>query len=354
VGGVTGPLTFDSESIYTESVSNLVKIADTTIASRSQKFTSKYLDLKKENYLQDLKVAIWHRTRSDFISASLFIFVGYLFYVYFLNTNLDPGVIVSSLYLLIIVSPIRESILYFQISHEKIEIINSIIKFRMSPKIKKASEYSNTFTSEIELKGLSVSGRALIDDLSITPQLGTINYINLPNGFGKSTFFKLLSGAYFDKEVMCEHLNFENTSVFHLLQETILYNTSILENILVGRKEVVKIDSFWPDIELLGLSHLDLSAGSHGLSGGEKSKVMLLRAAYSEKEIILLDEPENNLDAGSRKCFLDIILKNNPRAMLFVITHTQFDQFVETSCVGHECIDISKSFDNHPRKKWML
>ena len=146
---------FDSESIYSESVSELITVADTTIASKSQKFTSEYLGLKKKDYLNNLKLAIHHRIRSDIISASIFITIGFFSYLYIFNKEINLDMLISLLYLVCIVNPIRESILYFQTSHEKIEIINSVFNFELIEKCKSAHKSGKK--EYIYLKNLSVS-----------------------------------------------------------------------------------------------------------------------------------------------------------------------------------------------------
>ena len=46
------------------------------------------------------------------------------------------------------------------------------------------------------------------------------------------------------------------------------------------------------------------------LSGGQRQKVRLARAFYSNKDYIFLDEPSNGLDQKARKEYLKILKKN--------------------------------------------
>ena len=55
------------------------------------------------------------------------------------------------------------------------------------------------------------------------------------------------------------------------------------------------------------------------LSGGQKSKIAFARLLYSKPEILLLDEPNNHLDAGTRGFVTDFL--RNYKGMVLIISH---------------------------------
>lgn len=59
------------------------------------------------------------------------------------------------------------------------------------------------------------------------------------------------------------------------------------------------------------------------LSGGQKQKVLLARALVATKELLILDEPSNNLDYKSRRDFYELLKKlNNEQGItIIMITH---------------------------------
>ena len=58
------------------------------------------------------------------------------------------------------------------------------------------------------------------------------------------------------------------------------------------------------------------SVTSEKLSGGNKRKLCILLALLSQPELLIMDEPTNNLDPISRKKILNYIRKNNITTIL--------------------------------------
>ena len=77
-------------------------------------------------------------------------------------------------------------------------------------------------------------------------------------------------------------------------------------------------------IELVGLTNLDQRFPSQ-LSGGQQQRVALARALVSEPQILLLDEPLNNLDANLREemRFEIKALQQKLGVTIFYVTHDQ-------------------------------
>jgi iron(III) transport system ATP-binding protein len=77
-------------------------------------------------------------------------------------------------------------------------------------------------------------------------------------------------------------------------------------------------------IDLVGLAHLDQRLPSQ-LSGGQQQRVALARALVSEPQILLLDEPLNNLDANLREemRFEIKALQQKTGVTILYVTHDQ-------------------------------
>lgn len=149
-----------------------------------------------------------------------------------------------------------------------------------------------------------------------------------PNGVGKSTFLKLLSGeieptsgevernrkariAKFDQH-SGEHLTGEDTPTQYLMN---LFNLSYQD----ARKQ---LGSF-------GLvSHAHTIPNSQ-LSGGQKSRVALCEMALRKPHVLILDEPTNNLDLESIDALADAL--NEYKGGVIVVTHDE-RLILETRC----------------------
>ncbi len=77
-------------------------------------------------------------------------------------------------------------------------------------------------------------------------------------------------------------------------------------------------------LSLLGIEDLKNCAFSE-LSGGQKQKVLLARALCATRELLILDEPSNNLDLKSKAEFYELIQKLNKEKhiAIMLITHDE-------------------------------
>lgn len=80
--------------------------------------------------------------------------------------------------------------------------------------------------------------------------------------------------------------------------------------------------------EALGISHLDRSRPMSGLSGGEKTRVLLASLLIRQPDLLILDEPTNHLDFGAA-AWLERYLQEYPGAAL-IISHDR--RFLNNTC----------------------
>ena len=194
-------------------------------------------------------------------------------------------------------------------------------------RIKRIKELRNTPLQEgtsyklkgydIEFKDVSFSYNSetkVIDGLSFTANHNEVTALIGPSGCGKTTALRLMSRLYdYDsgsieiggkdiKGIKTEDL-FDDISI--VFQEVSLFNTSILENIRMGRKnaddEEVKEAARLAGCEEFILSFSDgynTLIGENGmkLSGGERQRLSIARAILKNAPIILLDEISASLD----------------------------------------------------------
>ncbi|KAF8962130.1 multidrug resistance-associated ABC transporter [Flammula alnicola] len=108
-------------------------------------------------------------------------------------------------------------------------------------------------------------------------------------------------------------------------------NATLRENVLFGQpdeedrfRQVIRACSLEHDLEVLPNGE-DTEIGEKGinLSGGQKARVSLARAAYSDSNIVLLDDPLSAVDAYVGKSILENCLLSGPLAQRtrILVTH---------------------------------
>ncbi|WP_296258810.1 MULTISPECIES: type I secretion system permease/ATPase [unclassified Pseudomonas] len=205
--------------------------------------------------------------------------------------------------------------------------------------------------------GAPGSKTPIIRGISFAVPAGAVVGIIGPSASGKSTLARALMGVWapqhgvvrldgadianWDKHELGPHLGY-------LPQDIELFEGSISENIArfadVDPELVVKAAKTAGVHEMiLQLPEgYDTVIGSDGvnLSGGQRQRVGLARAIYGSPRLILLDEPNSNLDeVGERALATAILELKQSGATIFVITHrttilSQLDRLLVMSAGG--------------------
>ncbi|MEJ1168946.1 type I secretion system permease/ATPase [Variovorax sp. CCNWLW235] len=200
-------------------------------------------------------------------------------------------------------------------------------------------------TGAISLQGVSAgaSGREalILKNISFAVPAGTVVAVLGPSGSGKSTLAKLMVGIWsasagavlldgapirsWNRLELGPHLGY-------LPQDVELFGGSIAENIArlgeVDSRKVIEAASSAGMHETIlrfpkGYDTLIGDAG-HLLSGGLRQRIGLARAIYGNPSLIVLDEPNANLDDAGEAALLCAIRQLKARGKtVFLITHRQ-------------------------------
>ncbi|QNT59694.2 heme ABC exporter ATP-binding protein CcmA [Neisseria musculi] len=179
----------------------------------------------------------------------------------------------------------------------------------------------------IEFSNVSKSfgDKLLIDGLSFKVPPGAIVGIIGPNGAGKSTLFKMISGKEQPDSGEVKIGQTVKMSLIDQSRDGLQNDKTVFDNIAEGR-DILQVGQFEiPARAYLGRFNFkgsDQSKTAGNLSGGERGRLHLAKTLLSGGNVLLLDEPSNDLDVETLRALEDALLEFAGSVM--VISHDRW------------------------------
>lgn len=188
----------------------------------------------------------------------------------------------------------------------------------------------------IELKNIRKEyDRTILNGIDLKFEYGKIYLIKGVSGCGKTTLLNILglidndySGQYiWDSQQAADEIN-QKKKIGYIFQNSLLIsNMTIEENLLFIRNDVSLVQNY---SNQLGISKL-LKKYPNELSGGERTRVSIVRSLLYNPKLILADEPSASLDNDNSKrlseIFANISTNNN---IIIISTHEDcFDDIAD-------------------------
>lgn len=182
-------------------------------------------------------------------------------------------------------------------------------------------------------------GHPILEDFDFTAQAGKTIAIVGPSGAGKTTvanilprFYDVTGGAVYIDGVDIRDVTLSSLreQIGMVPQDTMLFNTTIKDNILYGRLDATD-EEIWEAVRVANAEEfikalpqgLQTMAGDRGvvLSGGQRQRISIARAILKNPKILILDEATSALDTESEKVVQDALDKLMIGRTAFVIAH---------------------------------
>lgn len=185
---------------------------------------------------------------------------------------------------------------------------------------------TDTQTISLEEIGIQIGGKFLYHIPEFATENTGIILLEGANGSGKSTLLNWMlevappdivqTGA--DSKIRFPERLFEKTS--YLSSPDILFNGTVLDNILLGETKTAKTDEI---MEMLGIDFTEKQVSTRpvNLSFGEQQKVFLARVLNRNSDYFILDEPTTNLDLATKQRLADYLRRLAEEKVIILIGH---------------------------------
>jgi ATP-binding cassette subfamily B protein len=206
-------------------------------------------------------------------------------------------------------------------------------------KVRKLPDRKDLYINNVSYQYEGPRSPFVLKDIDLFIQENKTTAIVGTSGSGKTTLLKLLLGFYqpVSGEILVGDTRLSNLSLKvwrektgavmqdgFLFPETIAYNIApgiydIDEDKLAKAVEIANIRGF---IESLPLGYnTRIGINGHGLSEGQKQRLLIARVIYKNPDIIIFDEATNSLDAGTEKAIVENLEEFFAGKTVIIVAH---------------------------------
>ena len=179
----------------------------------------------------------------------------------------------------------------------------------------------------------------VLQDLNLVVPQSKVTAIVGMSGSGKTTLVKLLLGFYppTSGEIQVGGINLSSYSTHSwrakcgaVMQDGYIFSDTIARNIAVSDDTIdrerlqhaVKVSNIQDLIQELPLGYnTKIGAEGHGLSQGQKQRILIARAVYKNPEFIFFDEATNALDANNERVIMENLQEFYEGRTVVIVAH---------------------------------
>jgi ABC transport system ATP-binding/permease protein len=198
------------------------------------------------------------------------------------------------------------------------------------------AEQSGRLVADAQKISFSYGKEDIISGFSSTIMRGDKVGIIGPNGSGKTTLLKLLLGELMPTQGKVRTGTKIRIAYFDQLRAQLDENKTVMENVAEGNDQVIVNGSPRHIIGYLKdflFARDQIMAPVRSLSGGERNRLLLARLFSMPSNVLVLDEPTNDLDAETLELLEDLLVEY--RGTVLLVSHDRaFLNNVVTSTIA--------------------
>lgn len=281
------------------------------------------------------------RIKDEFLMQFLVYFIGGVLIYY--NQLTIGSLLVFAQYYAILTTSVQEVTRADADLQSNIDFYNRVLDAADEP-VSDNNEKVKCFDGiDIEVKNISFqypkSEIYVFKDFSVAISQGERVGIIGESGKGKTTLLNLIVGALSPSsgDILFGGVNLKNADLRELhkkigfiLQDNILFNTSIRENLKYGKEDITEEDmhmackkSYINDFIKTLPDGYDTVIGEAGikLSGGQKQRLVLARLFLKDVDVFIFDEATSALDQHAESIIHDAIREIGEKKTIIIVSH---------------------------------
>jgi ATP-binding cassette, subfamily B, bacterial len=206
-------------------------------------------------------------------------------------------------------------------------------------KVKKMPERRTIYINNLSFQYEGPRSPFALKDIDLVLEENKVTAIVGMSGSGKTTLLKMILGFYqpVTGDILIGDTRLQNLSlriwrgkVGAVMQDGYLFADTIASNIAPGSETIdeiklnkaVEIANIKGFIESLPLGYnTKIGANGHGLSEGQKQRLLIARIVYKDPDIIIFDEATNSLDANNEKVIIENLIDFYTDKTVIIVAH---------------------------------
>ena len=206
-------------------------------------------------------------------------------------------------------------------------------------KINRFPEKRDIYLNNVSFQYEGPHSPYVLKDIDLHIPMGKVTAVVGTSGSGKTTmlklimaFYKPVSGEIIIGDTRVSNISYKilRTRTGAVMQNGYLFPDTIARNIAPGSEEIVEerinyaasVSNIRGFIESLPLGYnTKIGANGHGLSEGQKQRILIARVVYKNPDIVLFDEATNSLDAANEKAIVENLAEFFKDKTVVVVAH---------------------------------
>jgi len=173
-----------------------------------------------------------------------------------------------------------------------------------------------------------VNSPKILDNINFSIPMNKTTAIVGASGSGKTTLLKLLLKMWMpsngkikigdtDIETIDDYYWRENCGT--VMQDSFIFSDTIIYNVTLKNYDTIDFDKFLEALKFANKTKI--GEDGHGISEGQKQRILIARVIYKNPKLIILDEATNTLDSINEKLILENLKLKCKNKILVVVAH---------------------------------